>query len=202
MELDIVVTVGVFATWVTVSVVLIFGRREWRGESVRSRRPWGMLGLVLQAAGMAIAWGWKREDATPFVAAANPVAWAMAAATIGVAWASAAFAVAAIRTLGKQWSLLPRLVEGHDLIEEGPYSIVRHPIYTAFLGLLIATGVTFSTIEGTLAAIALYLVGTWIRVRFEERLLREVFGERFDEYSRRVPPLLPFTRLRRFSVPS
>jgi protein-S-isoprenylcysteine O-methyltransferase Ste14 len=44
---------------------------------------------------------------------------------------------------------------------------------------------------------AIYYVGTMIRVRREENLLREQFGPAFDDYARRVPALLPFGSRRR-----
>ena len=42
-----------------------------------------------------------------------------------------------------------------------------------------------------LAAVAIFLVGTLIRIRREEKLLREAFGPEFDDYSRRVPAIVP-----------
>jgi protein-S-isoprenylcysteine O-methyltransferase Ste14 len=40
-------------------------------------------------------------------------------------------------------------------------------------------------------ALLLFGAGTAVRVRSEERLLREVFGAQYEEYARRVPALLP-----------
>jgi protein-S-isoprenylcysteine O-methyltransferase Ste14 len=58
-------------------------------------------------------------------------------------------------------------------------------------GMLIATGLTASPLLPLLAAAAVFLLGTWIRVRIEERLLRATFGSRFDDYARKVPALIP-----------
>lgn len=41
-------------------------------------------------------------------------------------------------------------------------------------------------------AVAVFAIGTWIRVRSEEKLLREAFGTQFEEYARRVPAVVPF----------
>jgi protein-S-isoprenylcysteine O-methyltransferase Ste14 len=54
---------------------------------------------------------------------------------------SGLFGVWAVRTLGRQWSLVARLADQHELITTGPYAAVRDPIYTALFGLLLATGV-------------------------------------------------------------
>jgi len=96
-----------------------------------------------------------------------------------------------VRTLGKQWALAARLVEGHKLITVGPYAYVRNPIYTGMLGILIATGLAMEHWIALIAAIVFFAVGTVIRVRSEEKLLRGAFGEEFEEYARRVPAVLP-----------
>jgi protein-S-isoprenylcysteine O-methyltransferase Ste14 len=107
---------------------------------------------------------------------------------VGAVW----FCAASIRALGQQWSLAARIVEGHKLVTEGPYSIVRNPIYTGMLGMLLATGLAVSHWIGLVFAIAMYTIGTVIRVRSEERLLREMFGREFDEYARNVRAVIPY----------
>jgi len=102
------------------------------------------------------------------------------------------FCSAAIRALGKQWSLAARLVEGHKLVKEGPYNVVRNPIYTGMFGMLLATGLAVSHWIGLLIAVVVFAIGTAIRIRSEEKLLREAFGREFEEYSQRVPAVIPF----------
>ena len=100
--------------------------------------------------------------------------------------------MAAVKTLGKQWSLAARVVEDHKLVTEGPYKFVRNPIYTGMLGMLLATGLAVSHWIGLLAGLIVFALGTLIRVRSEEKLLRETFGTQWDEYSRRVSAVVPF----------
>ena len=109
-----------------------------------------------------------------------------------LAVASVWFCAAAVRTLGKQWSLAARVLEGHKLVTEGPYNVVRNPIYTGMFGMLLATGLAVSHWIGLSIAIVVFAIGTFIRVRSEEKLLREAFGAEFEEYSRRVPAVIPF----------
>jgi protein-S-isoprenylcysteine O-methyltransferase Ste14 len=97
-----------------------------------------------------------------------------------------------VRTLGKQWSLAARVLEGHDLITSGPYSVVRNPIYTGMFGMLLATGLAISHWIGLLIAVIVFSIGTAIRVRSEEKLLRGAFGEKFEAYARKVPAVVPF----------
>jgi protein-S-isoprenylcysteine O-methyltransferase Ste14 len=109
-------------------------------------------------------------------------------------FASVAFGLAAVRTLGKQWSYEARLIEGHRLVTEGPYRVVRHPIYTALLGKLLASNFAFGALWGLLLAGGLFFVGTLIRIRAEEKLMREAFGAAYADYARRVPAFVPGLR--------
>ena len=149
--------------------------------------------IDLQAAGYFIVWYFplRRHEFTPLVAGPEWFAWGLAALTIAIAVASAWLVNDAARRLGKQWGLAARLVEGHTLIEDGPYRFVRNPIYTGMFGMLLATGLAVSRGIPFLIAVFLFAGGTIIRIRSEERLLREAFGSKFEEYARRVSALIP-----------
>lgn len=118
-----------------------------------------------------------------------------ALAAVILAAASVWLAMSAITELGRQWSLAARLTEDHKLVKTGVYAIVRHPIYTAMLGLMIATGLVLSNWIGLAAAIVIFFIGTRIRTHLEEELLREAFGEEFIVWKERVPSLLPFVNI-------
>jgi protein-S-isoprenylcysteine O-methyltransferase Ste14 len=158
------------------------------GERKRERAS--ILGIVLQGAAYGVAWAFHRQYFTPPSANdALNVALAVAAAALAVF--SVWFVVAAARTLGKQWSLAARVVEGHKLVTEGPYKVVRHPIYTGMLGMLLATCAATTFPLAVPFAVLVFLVGTLIRVRSEEKLLRETFGADFEDYSGRVRGFIP-----------
>jgi protein-S-isoprenylcysteine O-methyltransferase Ste14 len=97
----------------------------------------------------------------------------------------------AVRTLGKEWSIAARLVEGHRLITAGPYQLVRNPIYTAMFGMLLATGLAISHWAALIMAVFVFAIGTRMRIRSEERLLRSAFGAEFESYTQRVPAVVP-----------
>ncbi len=59
------------------------------------------------------------------------------------------------------------------------------------LGKLIATALVISHWIGLLAGLVIFCIGTAIRVRSEERLLRTQFGAAYDDYARRVPAIIP-----------
>jgi protein-S-isoprenylcysteine O-methyltransferase Ste14 len=117
---------------------------------------------------------------------------ALAAAAIFLACTSCFFCLQAVRTLGKQWTYEARVIEGHELITQGPYAVVRNPIYLGMFGLMVATGLAYTTWWALLAAVIIFLTGNRIRIRSEEKLLRETFGLQFDEYASRVPAFFPF----------
>lgn len=106
--------------------------------------------------------------------------------------ASFAFAWWARIHLGKLWSGMMTLREGHRVVDTGPYRLVRHPIYTGFIG----GGWALALIKGSrfalLGALVLTLVMA-IKAKDEEKLLRrELREDAYDSYARRTPMLIPF----------
>jgi protein-S-isoprenylcysteine O-methyltransferase Ste14 len=98
------------------------------------------------------------------------------------------------RALGRQWRLDAGLNADHELVTWGPYRLVRHPIYTSMLCMLLAAGSLVTPLPLLLAAVMVMIIGTEIRVRSEERLLGERFGERFRQYRSRVSAYVPWLR--------
>jgi protein-S-isoprenylcysteine O-methyltransferase Ste14 len=157
----------------------------------RKREPGSLFGVALQGVSYGIVWGVRRPMFTPIFRNSAPVSIVASVLAIGVAVGSVWLVVAAVNTLGKEWSLTARLVEGHKLATSGAYAYVRHPIYTGMLGMLIATGLAMSHWIALVAALGVFFVGTRIRVLREEKLLREAFGPEFEDYARRVRAIVP-----------
>jgi protein-S-isoprenylcysteine O-methyltransferase Ste14 len=107
---------------------------------------------------------------------------------------SVALAWAAAHELGKQWRYEAAISEDHELIQTGPYSWVRHPIYASMLGMLTATGAAWTWWPLWLSGTIVFLVGTKVRMRAEDRLLEERFQDAYRAYRARVPGYLPFLR--------
>jgi len=158
----------------------------------KKRDPASFTGVVLQGLSYALLWILRREWFTPIFGSGKLLEITLALVTVLLAFASVWFCAAALRTLGVQWSLAARVVEGHKLVTQGPYSIVRNPIYTGMLGMLLATGLAVSHWIGLVLAMLVFAIGTFIRVSREERLLREMFGREFDDYAQRVRAVIPF----------
>jgi|HubBroStandDraft_5_1064220.scaffolds.fasta_scaffold64857_1 protein-S-isoprenylcysteine O-methyltransferase Ste14 len=100
------------------------------------------------------------------------------------------FAVWARRHLGSNWSGEVRIAAGHQLVRSGPYGFVRHPIYTAVLGMYCGTALVSGEIHAPIALVIVTLA-YWRKIRLEEQALEKTFGADFDEYRRDTWALVP-----------
>lgn len=114
--------------------------------------------------------------------------------TIAVCLLSTAFGALAVRDLGRHWRIQAVVTDDHELITTGAYAVVRHPVYLALMGMLAGTLLTTGTAAVSAVALILYLCGTEIRVRAEDRLLRAAFPATFPAYADRVKAYIPAVR--------
>ena len=99
--------------------------------------------------------------------------------------------------LGRLWSGMITLREGHRVVESGPYGLVRHPIYTGFLAGSWAFALLVASPAALLGAAVLTAQMAW-KAKREEAFLRQELGpEDYDAYAARTPMLIPFVRVRR-----
>jgi protein-S-isoprenylcysteine O-methyltransferase Ste14 len=94
-------------------------------------------------------------------------------------------------TLGKNWSDTPRMIREQQLITNGPYRFIRHPIYSAFLLILGSTLFISANWLIGLAWIGMTALEVASRIRFEESLMLEYFGDSYYEYMKQTGRLLP-----------
>ncbi len=185
----------VISCWAAFVVVFVFFRPKVEKVTERKRDPVALWGFVLQGLAYMLVFGVGRAVLRPPVLMPMLIELAIAVIAPVLAVTSVATAYWALRTLGKQWHFVARIVEGHRLVREGPYAYVRNPIYSAMLGLLIATGLIITNWFALIVAVVVFYMGTRIRVVREEALLRSEFGADFEQYTREVPALVP--RLKR-----
>ncbi len=117
--------------------------------------------------------------------------WPLAATSVALSALGLAICVWARNALAGNWSGSIDLKRGHELVEHGPYAIVRHPIYTGFLSLFLGTALALGTLGG-LAGFAILAIGSLLRIRNEEALLTRHFGRAYAAYKRRVRMLIPY----------
>lgn len=92
--------------------------------------------------------------------------------------------------LGTNWSGVVTLKEGHELIRTGPYSSIRHPIYTGILLALLGTAITFGEVRALLA-VAIAWLSFYVKARREESFLSQEFGPGFAEHKQHTGMFLP-----------
>jgi protein-S-isoprenylcysteine O-methyltransferase Ste14 len=182
--------IAVSIAWFAFAAIFLRRRRPPPSPE-KSRDPMGTVGLILQGAGFGIAWGVRRHLGTPLFDAALPVLVVVSILAVALAAGSVALTLWSVRTLGRQWALAARLVEGHELVTGGPYQYVRNPIYLGMLGMLLATGATVAQPLGLVLGALVFCAGSVVRIRAEERLLRTAFGDRWETWAGQTPALLP-----------
>lgn len=100
-----------------------------------------------------------------------------------------------VAAMGRLWSAA--FITGKKskvLVTDGPYSLVRNPLYFfSFLG-FIGAGLAFESVTLAVVLAAVFFLTHWPTIISEERKLRELFGEAFDDYMRRVPRFVPLLR--------
>jgi protein-S-isoprenylcysteine O-methyltransferase Ste14 len=152
------------------------------GAAVVNRRSrWGIL---MQFLAFTLLWQghfWMR--ALPLWRTA--VCIALFALAIALSWTSS-------RALAGQLRIDAALGSDHHLVRSGPYALVRNPIYTSMLLVICAIAVVVTPWKLFVSALVLFVVGTEIRVRTEEKLLASRFGEEFESYKQAVPAYIPF----------
>ena len=190
MDIPTLVLVMVMVCWFVFALTFLLRKKP--SAAPDSKRDKGSIpGVLLQALSYAIIWTVRRPLVSPFVSFSKTFALVLGIVAIASAIVSVFTVMTAVRTLGKEWSITARVVRDHKLATQGPYRFVRHPIYTGMLGMLVATGIAVSYWPALLVAIVVFFLGTVIRIRSEERLLRETFGLEFETYARSVPAIVP-----------
>lgn len=182
--------------WLALAAIFIFRRKRSRDKTEKTDRA-SITGIVLQTLALALVWSMPRRRYMSILPFGLWFQFLTSVLVIVLVTVSLWTMSAAVRALGKQWSLQARVLEDHSLVREGPYRFVRHPIYTGMLGMVIAAGLVWSHWIGFVVSILFFVIGTTIRVRSEEKLLREQFGAEFDDYKRKVPAVIPLKLSRR-----
>jgi len=176
------------ALWLSWALFWIIS--AFRTKRTVYRQPWRQRLIFLALPVAALLFARHLPTHVVWIVPPNPLLESLGVAlcTLGMA-----FTFWARILLGRNWSGFVTLKENHQLIQSGPYRVVRHPIYT---GLLVA-------ICGSLAAIfpayqglfflALITIAFIIKLRQEEKLMLRQFPQAYPAYKSRVPhALIPF----------
>ena len=92
--------------------------------------------------------------------------------------------------LGRRFSGLVAIQPGHALVTSGVYGVIRHPSYLGLLVNALGWALAFRSGVGVLLT-ALLVPPLLVRIRAEEKLLRDQFGGEYEAYCRRTWRLIP-----------
>lgn len=150
-----------------------------------------ILQLAIAVAGFYCLFIGRRLGLQPLWSIGPRLGWGMVALQL----AGIAFAWWARIAMGRLWSGNIARKDGHRVIDNGPFALVRHPIYTG----IILSSLAVAVIDATALAfigVVLIAAGFGLKARVEERFLESALPD-YADYRRRVPMLAPFPRKRR-----
>jgi protein-S-isoprenylcysteine O-methyltransferase Ste14 len=95
------------------------------------------------------------------------------------------------QNLGKYFTTKLRITAGHNIINTGPYRWVRHPMYTAFYILHVASFLLSANWFIGVTWTAGLTIIMFLRVKREEAMMLDAFGEHYLSYMERTGRFLP-----------
>lgn len=128
----------------------------------------------------------------------GPLSWrfisgnaAVSAGGVALTYAGIAVAIWARVILGRNWSATVTVKQDHRLARNGPYAVVRHPIYSGLLLAMLGTALVMGRVRGLVGLAVAFLL--WlVKSRMEERFMVKEFGSEYEDYRRRTRALVPF----------
>lgn len=97
----------------------------------------------------------------------------------------------AIRHLGRFFTVAVGIQHGHQVIQDGPYRLVRHPSYSGSLLALTGVGILTFNWLGLILIVVCTLLAYALRISVEEKALLAQFGSEYQEYSARTKRMIP-----------
>ena len=177
----------IFASWLAFLLYWIANARRVKTPAITQSFRSRLAHRLPVSIGIVLLFVTSRRRDIPYLLPPTALtAWTGAAlAVLGLA-----IAIWARRTIASNWSSDVEFKQDHTLVTHGPYAWVRHPIYTALLIMCLGTAIASGRLISFLA-LPLILLGFWIKLRQEERLMRLHFPTEYPAYERRVKALIP-----------
>lgn len=99
---------------------------------------------------------------------------------------------AAIAQLGHLFTTHIAVQQQHSLIKTGPYRWLRHPAYSGLLLALAAAGLAMGDSGAILALMLLPFAAFSVRIKLEETMLKQAFGEGYTAYCQQTWRMIPW----------
>ena len=93
--------------------------------------------------------------------------------------------------LGLNWSPSLEIREKHELITHGIYGIIRHPMYASQWIWVIAQPLLLSNWVAGWLDLLIFILFYSLRVKAEEQLMLEQFGDQYRSYMQKVGAVFP-----------
>jgi protein-S-isoprenylcysteine O-methyltransferase Ste14 len=93
--------------------------------------------------------------------------------------------------LGRNWSPSLELREGHELVTEGVYRSVRHPMYASMWLWGVAQALLLQNWVAGWVSLVMFMPLYLLRVPREERMMLDEFGEEYRAYMDRTGRVIP-----------
>jgi len=113
------------------------------------------------------------------------------ATAIAVMLAGLAFRWVSILTLGRFFTVNVAAHADHQLVDFGPYRLIRHPSYTGLLIAFVGLAIYFGTWPGLAIMMVPITLALLYRIRVEEAALGERLGVQYEAYRARTKRLIP-----------
>ncbi len=98
----------------------------------------------------------------------------------------------AIITLGRFFTVDVQIASDHELVEDGPFRLVRHPSYTGGLLAFIGFALTLGNWAAALMIVLPIFCAFLRRMNVEEQALTQSLGDQYVSYMHRTKRLVPF----------
>jgi len=163
-------------------------------ERKGQKRPlWVQVGMILLGVVICIPFFYYLW--IPLVVFPASMAWILAISGLIIYIAGVAFVLWARHMLGKYWGISTsqqvKLLDDHQLIQNGPYGFVRHPMYSGWWAAMLGLTLLYP-VWAVFLMFLFSVISFFGRARREEAALAERFGEAWVKYKKRTKFIIPF----------
>jgi protein-S-isoprenylcysteine O-methyltransferase Ste14 len=180
---------ALYFVWVASEMWIRVSRPRPTGQTQQlSGRGTGPLILVTILGALIAASALASKNVGPQILAQS---WLLFGLGVAVALIGIAVRVWAVVTLGQFFQLFVVVQEGHRVVRNGPYRVIRHPSYLGALMTIVGIGIALDNWLSLVVCVVVPLAGLLPRIFAEERALEVGLGEDYRDYQRHTSRLVP-----------